>query len=131
MRARLAPQLYILGVGSLLIIVDQLAKSFFVTHYLNKGSLFLSNRLLLVGMVLLLSMLIYHSLPITRYSLLLILAGGISNLIDRLVWGGVRDIFMVGTLYFNLADVYVVLGGLSLVGYLVFRNNLKISTNDQ
>lgn len=39
-----------------------------------------------------------------------IIAGGISNLFDRFRVGGVIDIFEVGTLRFNISDVYIVIG---------------------
>lgn len=43
-------------------------------------------------------------------------AGTVSNLLDRLIWGGVRDVWQVGTARFNLADVYVAVGvGLTLL----------------
>lgn len=63
-----------------------------------------------------------------NYQLITILAGGISNLIDRLVWGGVRDIFTLGTLFFNMADMYIVIGIIMLILSLVMEQHNK---NDQ
>jgi len=42
----------------------------------------------------------------------LLLAGGLGNLVDRLVYGAVVDMFYVTGigLWFNLADVYIVVG---------------------
>lgn len=42
--------------------------------------------------------------------LLLITAGGVSNLVDRAVHGAVRDSISVGTIFLNLADLAVLLG---------------------
>lgn len=44
----------------------------------------------------------------------LIVAGGAANLIDRLEHQGVTDWINVGRLWFNLADVYIILGALWL-----------------
>lgn len=48
----------------------------------------------------------------------LVLGGAMSNLIDRLVGGSVRDFLATPWVVFNLADVAVVVG---LVGYLLAR----------
>ena len=48
--------------------------------------------------------------------LVLVLAGGVSNVIDRLVWGGAVDYIPLGSWStFNLADVEIVGGALLLV----------------
>jgi lipoprotein signal peptidase len=100
-----------------LFFIDQLAKYFAVAPWLNtRLNIFLIT--LGVGTFFLLVYLGWRSSPYrlltTHYSLLTLLAaGGASNLLDRLFFGGVRDVFTWGSLYFNLADVYVV-GGLGL-----------------
>lgn len=64
--------------------------------------------------------------PVTLSALALILGGGISNLIDRLLYGGyVIDFLNVGigplrTGIFNLADVFIMLGFV----LLLFRDRL-------
>lgn len=47
----------------------------------------------------------------------LVLGGGLSNLLDRVVLGGVRDVLQLGTLALNVPDLAVVVG----VGLLVFQ----------
>ena len=63
-----------------------------------------------------------------RLSLAFILGGAIGNLIDRLVFGYVVDMFEVEFLHFgsfefpvfNVADAFITIGGILLVIYLIF-----------
>lgn len=54
----------------------------------------------------------------TLFSLILILAGGFSNLIDRIVWGYVVDYIDITNYFefpvFNIADIYIVMGWIML-----------------
>ena len=52
-----------------------------------------------------------------RISIGLILAGGASNLIDRLLHGGVIDYLFIGTFAFNLSDVLIWAGCLLALFY--------------
>lgn len=55
----------------------------------------------------------------TAVALSLILAGGISNLIDRIIRGGVVDFIRVrGFAIFNIADCYIVLGWILMVIFI-------------
>lgn len=57
-----------------------------------------------------------------RLGLWLILGGAASNLIDRIVHGGVVDVISIAdTSRFNLADAMIVLGALSLVRSVWWR----------
>ena len=61
--------------------------------------------------------------PFGRFTLMLILAGAVGNLIDRLFLGFVTDMFQ--TLFmnfavFNVADICVVAGGIAFCVYYVF-----------
>ena len=59
----------------------------------------------------------------TAVAISLILAGGISNLIDRIVRGGIVDFIDVKNFaIFNVADCYIFVGGILLVVFLIKFN---------
>jgi len=62
-----------------------------------------------------------------RIALLLIISGGTGNLIDRIAFGQVTDMFSFSIFppVFNLADVSVTLGCVLLVFYVLFDETLK------
>lgn len=60
--------------------------------------------------------------PLLKLSLLLVIGGGLSNFIDRLVMGGVRDIVSVGDVFFNLADGAIVAGVVAACVLLIIQH---------
>lgn len=59
----------------------------------------------------------------TAIALSLVLAGGISNLIDRVLKGGIVDFIKIKNFaIFNIADCYVVLGWILLIVFLIKFN---------
>ena len=109
----------------LVIILDQLLKNIvvkFVSVYCNKGLFFglfgFSYNQLIILTVLV--MITYSSLRsrevFTKYGLALILGGGISNFIDRLTVGCVRDFISIGYFpNFNPADAAISLGVILMI----------------
>lgn len=116
-------------VVALIILIDQLTKYlasaytgeiFFLSWYENHGISFgieLPDNIAVVstiGFILILFYLFFssHRYPFVYYlGLTLSLGGGISNLVDRLSFGFVRDFISISILpIFNLADVSIVVG---------------------
>ena len=61
--------------------------------------------------------------PFGRSALSVVLAGAVGNLIDRVLFGYVTDMFMTTFItfaVFNVADICVVLGGIATVVYVLF-----------
>ena len=84
----------------------------------------------IVSIVLMIGILWYYNrIPMEkrfwfiRVPLVLIFAGGVGNLVDRLAFGAVRDMLQflfVNFPIFNLADVYVTVGAFSLIFITIF-----------
>lgn len=67
----------------------------------------------------------------TAIAISLILAGGVSNLIDRIVRGGILDFIKIKHFaIFNIADCYIVMGWLLLVIFLVKYNREMVGKKD-
>lgn len=79
--------------------------SFSLTHSNLAGTVLTASFLVLVF-----GYLYRTKIFVRRLGLTFMAAGGVSNLLDRLLVGGVRDIFSLGPLFFNIADVVIVLG---------------------
>ena len=59
----------------------------------------------LLGSILILKMRDSLALPLS-----LVIAGGISNYIDLIRFGYVRDPLSIGTFVFNVADIFILIG---------------------
>lgn len=78
---------------------------------------------LMVGLLTLLMMRKYRRGLFSSVALILIVAGGVGNLIDRIVNGYVVDFLyfrLIDFPVFNVADCFVVVGALMLIVYLLF-----------
>jgi len=113
----------------ILVLIDQVSKAFIASPVLNSGFFlgwlkwtssfyrvfctlsFLSLCLLTVSLI---QYLVWNTLPKVVLALALIETGLLGNGIDKLVFGGVRDFipfpFSSTGLFFNIADIYLVLG---------------------
>ena len=114
---------------SMVLIPDVLG----ITYVQNTGAAFSSfpnATMVLAGISLLVSLLLILAIllrwvrhPFGRFTLMLLLAGAVGNLIDRAVMGYVTDmvqVIFVKFAVFNLADVFVVTGAILLVLYVIF-----------
>jgi lipoprotein signal peptidase len=111
-----------------IISLDQMLKYLsihvFHSYIFNKGVSFgllaNSNLSLLLSIIALLALvyLIYKSKINSKY--MLIIAGGVSNLLDRVIYGAVIDYLnFMNIIWFNLADIYINLGILLIVIVLI------------
>ena len=141
--------------AALIVIVDQITKvliranievgqsisvigDFFrITYIRNSGAAFsmLSGMrifLILIPIIAIVICIIYlnkhRDIPcIGKLSLWMIIAGGAGNLIDRVFFGPVTDMFSFSIFppVFNVADIAVTIGCVLLVIYILFEEKIK------
>ncbi len=58
------------------------------------------------------------------YPLVLIVAGGASNMLDRIQLGYVRDPLVLGSLHFNIADICIAIGIIWTLYVLYAKNRV-------
>src|SRR3989344_8388610 len=116
-----------ISIVLVLLVIDQLAKYFAIsrnwTISFNQGISYSidlpKNSETYLSLVLLLILAVLYFLvkkSSDKLTIILFLAGGISNLIDRLDKGVVLDIFKLPNLFFfNFADLYITLGVLVFI----------------
>ena len=109
-----------------------------LTHIHNTGAAFsmlsgarwffvlLTVAFVVFGMWVLLTGRLRH--PLGKWSWVLVLGGAIGNLIDRCLYGYVVDMFEVQFMrfaIFNVADIFVVVGGILFCIYYLFLHDKK------
>lgn len=124
---------YLVNIGSIPIIKD----IFHLTYVENRGAafgMFQNNQMVFVVVALAACIFGLYYLYKNQLNLLgksaiiLIIAGAIGNLIDRVRLGFVVDYFdfrIVWNYVFNVADVFVVIGTILLCIYIIFFENDK------
>lgn len=124
---------YLVNIGSIPIIKD----IFHLTYVENRGAafgMFQNNQVVFVVVALIACIFGLYYLYKKQLNLLgksaiiLIIAGAIGNLIDRVKLGFVVDYFdfrIVWNYVFNVADVFVVIGTILLCIYIIFFENDK------
>jgi len=128
----------IAGGTALLILFDQISKIFVLKFFSSSASLnsygvfgakfgFLDYRLIaFLGLVLVAIFYFSQKNKIYLNPIILIAAGGLSNLIDRFVRGGVVDfIDLKFWPSFNFADAMVTIGAIWLIYLLVFKKEFR------
>lgn len=118
-------------LGFFLILLDQFSKGIAarisaVSH--NSGIAFgLAPGLPTAGLIFLIAWLAFDSFRHRqlKVSEVIFLAGGISNVLDRIWRGKVIDWMRISSLWFNLADVYIVLGMTLIIGEIIFIRTLE------
>ena len=68
-----------------------------------------------------------------RWSLIFVMAGGIGNCIDRLLYGYVQDMFkldFVNFAIFNVADAFITLGCILFILFILFGGNRRAKRRD-
>lgn len=104
-----------------------------LTYYQNTGAAFsslsqhtwvltlISAVMSVVLAVVLVKRVVKH--PLGRWPLAVVLAGAIGNLIDRVAFGYVTDMFQttfINFAIFNVADICIVVGGIAFAVYFIF-----------
>ncbi|WP_206001543.1 signal peptidase II [Paraclostridium dentum] len=124
---------YLVNIGSVPIVKD----IFHLTYVENRGAafgMFQNNQIIFVVVALAACIFGLYYLYKKQLNLLgksaiiLIIAGAIGNLIDRVRLGFVVDYFdfrIVWNYVFNVADVFVVIGTILLCIYIIFFENDK------
>lgn len=120
---------YLVGSGSV-VIIPKILGLYYTT---NDGAAFSSlagKREVLIAlpiimMILLALLLIYAKKRnfLLKLTVMLIVAGGMGNLIDRIAYGYVIDFLnflFINFPIFNVADIFVCVGGALMVVYLIF-----------
>jgi len=102
-------------IGAVLVLLDQGSKTLigpFVPHRLNSGFVFGlgegTGPWLFLGLLLFMVADAYRRG--FRFPEIMIIAGGIGNVLDRLTRGSVLDWIRFGSIWFNLGDVWITLG---------------------
>lgn len=124
---------YLVNIGSIPIIKD----IFHLTYVENRGAafgMFQNNQMIFVVVALAACIFgLYYLYKkqlnlLSKSAIILIIAGAIGNLIDRVRLGFVVDYFdfrIVWNYVFNVADVFVVIGTILLCIYIIFFENDK------
>lgn len=125
-------------IAAVLLLSDQAVKYLFsgsLSAYCNPNGPWgmpVDNGLLIVVMTAVLSGAAYlfrkTKTVVPGIALALIVAGGLSNIIDRIVSGCVRDFSLVAWFpAFNPADVYLTIGAAVLIGHLFLQYRAELT----
>ena len=115
-------------IGFLVLILDRVSKWFFlddsVTNYGAAFNLFQGlNILFVIVAAVVIGLIVYYSNKVRNFNLELgmgfVLGGALSNMIDRIFFGGVIDFIRIWIFpVFNFADLFNVVGAVVIIYYL-------------
>lgn len=114
---------------------------FYLTYVENRGAAFsllaqFDSRWIFVALAVIITIVIFIVLRIDyiqtalgRWSLVLVAAGALGNAIDRVMHGFVVDLFDFRLIHFpvfNVADIFICVGGVLFVIYFMFQHKDKV-----
>ncbi|HIV97663.1 MAG TPA: signal peptidase II [Candidatus Agathobaculum stercoravium] len=114
---------------------------FHLTYVENRGAAFsllaqFDSRWIFVALAVIITIVIFIVLRIDyiqtalgRWSLVLVAAGALGNAIDRVIHGFVVDLFDFRLIHFpvfNVADIFICVGGVLFVIYFMFQHKDKV-----
>ena len=158
---RLFDKKFILPVFALVIVIDQIIKFFIIEKVPTEGIFLLKSKILefsianqinegiafgiglprtaiyffvtliILALVMICVKEIKDGRRRTGFILSILIAGAVSNLIDRLLYGGVVDylslsFFKFSWPTFNLADVMIVGGAVGVLGMVIFKSKVHL-----
>lgn len=106
----------------LLVLIDQVVKWIYRVRgefVINSGvsfGLFSFNDFWIVACLVIVALIIFF-VKNKSIGFVLVVAGGIGNLIDRIYFGGVVDHWQIFNLWFNLSDLLINIGVLEILWY--------------
>lgn len=120
---------YLVGGGSV-VVIPKILGLYYTTNDGAAFSSFAGKRAVLIALPIVMMILLVVVLLkaknknfLLKLTVLLIVAGGMGNLIDRIAYGYVIDFFnflFINFPIFNAADIFVCIGGALMVVYLIF-----------
>ncbi len=128
-RANLAPGEFIDIIGSFFRITCSYNKGAALGLFSGKSVMLTVIPLVLIIVILLFVFLNRYTHPLVKYALTMIAAGGAGNMVDRIVYGQVTDMFSFSIFppVFNVADIAVTSGAVILVVYILFGEKINNS----
>ena len=142
---------------SILVVIDQLSKMYVIQNCMNTSKDIIKNVLrftycenqggafsfasgkvylfILMNLIIIGGLIIYYEKnrkkikSFEKVSIMLIISGGLSNLIDRIFRGFVVDFIDINQLFnyaiFNVADMFIVVGIFSWIIYLICKKKVS------
>lgn len=137
MRTNLKIRINVIGSFLLLLFIDQLLKYTIQPKIINQSIVFglgdnmhsiIGIMINSIALLFLLIILFKKSLVKYEYVLYGLLLMGLSNYVDRLVYGGVIDYIRVANIWFNIADLVINLILIYLIINILKHNGKRVNS---